>query len=85
MSGWDSYWIGRTISEMVTDHIPNLPFEYFNEAVVMKNDERLVTAFVEEHPDFSIDEGCRMLSMDAVRLTQAMSRVGLTLEWRDVE
>ena len=85
LPGWDSYWIERSIWEMTTDHIPNLPFPYFEDPIVMQNDERLLTAFVEEHPNFAIDEACRMLSMDAVRLTKAMRRVGLTLEWRDVE
>ena len=84
MSGWDNYWSTRTIYEMTTDHI-NIPFEYFSEPVVMKNDDRLVTAFVEEHPNFSIEDGCRMLSMDAVRLLKAMKRVGLDLEWGDSE
>ena len=84
MSGWETYWSSRAIYEMTTDHI-NIPFEYFSEPVVMKNDDRLVTAFVEEHPNFSIEDGCRMLSMDAVRLLKAMKRVGLDLEWGDSE
>ena len=84
MTGWESYWSIRAIYEMTTDHI-NIPFEYFSEPVVMKNDDRLVSAFVEEHPNFSIEDGCKMLSMDAVRLLKAMKRVGLELQWGDSE
>ena len=85
MSGWDNYWIGRTIREMTTDHIPNIPFEYFQDPIVMQNDDRLLNAFVGEHPNFSIEEGCKLLSRDAVRLIKAMKRVGLDLEWRNTE
>ena len=84
MTGWESYWSIRAIYEMTTDHI-NIPFEYFSEPVVMKNDDRLVSAFVEDHPNFLLDEACRMLSMDAVRIIKAMKRVGLDLEWGDSE
>ena len=85
MSGWDNYWSTRTIYEMTTDHIPNIPFEYFQDPIVMQNDDRLLNAFVEEHPNFLLDEACRMLSMDAVRLLKAMKRVGLDLQWGDSE
>ena len=85
MTSWESYWSGRAVYEMTTNHIPNIPFEYFSEPVVMKNDDRLVSAFVEDHPNFLLDEACRMLSMDAVRLIKAMKRVGLDLEWRNTE
>ena len=84
MSGWESYWSSRAIYEMTTDHI-NIPFEYFQDPIVIKNDDRLVSAFVEDHPNFSIEDGCKMLSMDAVRLIKAMKRVGLDLEWRNTE
>ena len=85
MSGWENYWSTRTIYEMTTDHIPNIPFEYFQDPIVMQNDDRLLNAFVGEHPNFSIEEGCKLLSMDAVRLIKAMKRVGLDLEWRNTE
>ncbi len=85
MTGWESYWSTRAIYEMTTDHIPNIPFEYFQDPIVIKNDDRLVSAFVEDHPNFSIEDGCKMLSMDAVRLIKAMKRVGLDLEWRNTE
>ncbi len=85
MTGWESYWSTRAIYEMTTDHIPNIPFEYFQDPIVIKNDDRLVSAFVEDHPNFSIEDGCKMLSMDAVRLIKAMKRVGLDLEWGDSE
>ena len=85
MSGWDNYWSTRTIYEMTTDHIPNIPFEYFQDPIVMQNDDRLLNAFVEEHPNFLLDEACKMLSMDAVRLLKAMKRVGLELQWGDSE
>ena len=85
MSGWETYWSSRAIYEMTTDHIPNIPFEYFQDPIVIKNDDRLVSAFVEDHPNFSIEDGCKMLSMDAVRLIKAMKRVGLDLEWGDSE
>ena len=55
----------------------NIPFEYFEDPVVMLNDERLLTAFMEDHTNFNIGEACRMLSMDAIRLTRAMERLGL--------
>lgn len=54
-----------------------IPFEYFEDPVVMLNDERILSAFVEDHPNFNIGEACRMLSMDAIRLTRAMERLGL--------
>ena len=76
MRGWENYWSTSTIYEMTTDHI-NIPFQYFEDPIVMLNDERLLNAFVEEHPNFSIGEACRMLSMDAIRLTRAMERLGL--------
>ena len=85
MSGWETYWSSRAIYEMTTDHIPNIPFEYFQDPIVMRNDERILNAFVEDHPNFLLDEACRMLSMDAVRIIKAMKRVGLDLEWGDSE
>ena len=85
MSGWESYWSTRSIYEMTTDHIPNIPFEYFQDPIVMRNDERILNAFVEDHPNFLLDEACRMLSMDAVRIIKAMKRVGLDLDWRNTD
>jgi hypothetical protein len=85
MSGWDNYWIGRTIREMTIDHTPHLPFRYMEDPIVMMNDERVLNAFVEDHPNFTVEDGCRMLSMDAVRLIKAMKRVGLDLQWGDSE
>ena len=85
MTGWENYWSSRAIYEMTTDNIPNIPFEYFQDPIVMQNDDRLLNAFVGEHPNFSIEEGCKLLSMDAVRLIKAMKRVGLDLEWRNTE
>ena len=84
MSGWENYWSTRAIYEMTTDHI-NIPFEYFQDPIVMQNDDRLLNSFVEEHPNFLLDEACKMLSMDAVRLLKAMKRVGLELQWGDSE
>ena len=84
MTGWENYWSTRAIYEMTTDHI-NIPFEYFQDPIVMQNDERILNAFVEDHPNFLLDEACRMLSMDAVRLLKAMKRVGLELQWGDSE
>lgn len=84
MSGWENYWSTRAIYEMTTDHI-NIPFEYFQDPIVMQNDERILNAFVEDHPNFLLDEACKMLSMDAVRLLKAMKRVGLELQWGDSE
>ena len=85
MTGWENYWGTRAIYEMTTDHIPNIPFEYFQDPIVMQNDERILNAFVEDHPNFLLDEACKMLSMDAVRLLKAMKRVGLELQWGDSE
>ena len=85
MSGWETYWSSRAIYEMTTDHIPNIPFEYFQDPIVMQNDERILNAFVEDHPNFTVEDGFRMLSMDAVRLIKAMKRVGLDLQWGDSE
>ena len=84
MTGWENYWSTRAIYEMTTDHI-NIPFEYFQDPIVMQNDERILNAFVEDHPNFLLDEACKMLSMDAVRLLKAMKRVGLELQWGDSE
>ena len=85
MTGWESYWSTRAIYEMTTDHTPHLPFKYMEDPIVMMNDERTLNAFVEDHPNFSIEDGCKMLSMDAVRLIKAMKRVGLELQWGDSE
>ena len=40
-------------------------FSYFEDPVVMKNDERLIFLFIEEHPNFSISEASQKLSMSA--------------------
>ncbi len=69
----------------IFDHTPHLPFKYMEDPIVMMNDERTLNAFVEDHPNFSIEDGCKMLSMDAVRLLKAMKRVGLDLDWRNTD
>lgn len=85
MSDGDSYWIGRTIYESTTDHIHNLPFKYMGDPVVMKNDERIVSSYLEEHHEFLIWEACMVLSMDPLRLARTMARLGKTLQMEVLE
>ena len=56
----------------------NLPFRFIEDPIVMRNDERVLTSFAEERSQFSIDEACRLLSMDAVRISRTLERLGMT-------
>lgn len=55
-------------------------FSYFEDPIVMKNDERAISSYIEENPDFSIGEASQKLSMSPIRIIRTMRRLGLHFE-----
>lgn len=65
---------------MISEIVFSLPFKYMEDPIVMRNDEIIVSSYLEEHNEFIIREACTALSMDAVRVSRAMARLGIPLE-----